>query len=84
MRALCKSVPARQVLGKVGQGYAPMQLRLNVRRLQMGARCVGIARRALSMLCEQAQQRIVDIVRRLEETGEVIISGRGGDDNMVV
>ncbi len=33
---------------------------------------------------EQAQQRIVDIVRRLEETGEVIISGRGGDDNMVV
>ena len=50
-------VPARQVLGKIGQGYAPMQLRLNVRRLQMGARCVGIARRALSMLCEQAQQR---------------------------
>ncbi|MCC8164565.1 MAG: flagellar motor switch protein FliG [Planctomycetes bacterium] len=33
---------------------------------------------------EQAQQRIVDIVRRLEETGEVIISGRGGDDNVVV
>ncbi len=33
---------------------------------------------------EQAQQRIVDIVRRLEETGEVVISGRGGDDNMVV
>ena len=33
---------------------------------------------------EQAQQRIVDIVRRLEETGEVIISGRGGEDNMVV
>ena len=33
---------------------------------------------------EQAQQHIVDIVRRLEETGEVIISGRGGDDNVVV
>jgi flagellar motor switch protein FliG len=33
---------------------------------------------------EQAQQRIVDIVRRLEETGEVIISGRGGEDNVVV
>lgn len=33
---------------------------------------------------EQAQQRIVDIVRRLEETGDVIISGRGGDDNVVV
>ncbi len=33
---------------------------------------------------EQAQQRIVDIVRRLEETGDAIISGRGGEDNMVV
>jgi flagellar motor switch protein FliG len=33
---------------------------------------------------EQAQQRIVDIVRRLEETGEVIISGRGSDENVVV
>ncbi|MCC8190869.1 MAG: flagellar motor switch protein FliG [Planctomycetes bacterium] len=33
---------------------------------------------------EQAQQRIVDIVRRLEETGEVVISGRGGDENVVV
>ncbi|MDR1534730.1 MAG: flagellar motor switch protein FliG [Planctomycetota bacterium] len=33
---------------------------------------------------EQAQQHIVDIVRRLEESGDVIISGRGGDDNVVV
>jgi acyl-CoA dehydrogenase len=35
-----------------------MQLRLNVRRLQMGARCVGIARRALEMLCSYAKQRV--------------------------
>jgi hypothetical protein len=28
---------------------------------------------------EAAQQRIVDIVRRLEESGEMIIAGRGGD-----
>jgi flagellar motor switch protein FliG len=27
---------------------------------------------------EEAQQKIVAIVRRLEEAGEVIISGRGG------
>ncbi len=33
---------------------------------------------------ESAQQRIVDIVRRLEEVGEIIISGRGGDDDLVV
>jgi flagellar motor switch protein FliG len=33
---------------------------------------------------EAAQQRIVDIVRRLEEAGEVIIQGRGGEAELVV
>jgi flagellar motor switch protein FliG len=33
---------------------------------------------------EGAQQRIVDIVRRLEDDGEIVISGRGGDDEIVV
>jgi flagellar motor switch protein FliG len=33
---------------------------------------------------EAAQQRIVDIVRRLEEAGDVIIQGRGGDNDLVV
>jgi len=33
---------------------------------------------------EAAQQKIVDVVRRLEETGEIIISGRGGEKDMVV
>jgi flagellar motor switch protein FliG len=33
---------------------------------------------------ESAQQRIVDIVRRLEEAGEIIISGRGGAQDVVV
>jgi len=33
---------------------------------------------------EAAQQRIVDIVRRLEDAGEIIISGRGGDRELVV
>jgi alkylation response protein AidB-like acyl-CoA dehydrogenase len=50
-------VPARQVLGKLGQGFAPMQLRLTVRRLQMGAWCVGVARRALDMMMDHAKQR---------------------------
>jgi acyl-CoA dehydrogenase len=50
-------VPARQVLGKLGQGFAPMQLRLTVRRLQMGAWCVGMARRALDMMMDHAKQR---------------------------
>ncbi|MEL6328629.1 MAG: flagellar motor switch protein FliG [Planctomycetota bacterium] len=33
---------------------------------------------------EAAQQRIVDIVRRLEEAGDVMIQGRGGESEMVV
>ncbi len=33
---------------------------------------------------ESAQQKIVDVVRRLEDTGEVIISGRGGEKEMIV
>ncbi len=33
---------------------------------------------------ESAQQRIVDIVRRLEDSGDIIISGRGGDKDLIV
>jgi len=33
---------------------------------------------------EAAQQRIVDIVRRLEDAGEIVIAGRGGEKDMVV
>ncbi|MGP1309895.1 MAG: flagellar motor switch protein FliG [Phycisphaerales bacterium] len=33
---------------------------------------------------ESAQQRIVDIVRRLEDSGEIVIAGRGGDEDLIV
>jgi flagellar motor switch protein FliG len=33
---------------------------------------------------ESAQQRVVDIVRRLEESGDVVIEGRGGDAEQMV
>lgn len=33
---------------------------------------------------EAAQQKIVDVVRRLESAGEIIISGRGGEKDLVV
>ena len=33
---------------------------------------------------EMAQQRIVDVVRRLEDSGEIIISGRGGEKELIV
>ena len=51
-------VPASQLLGREGKGFAPMQLRLTVRRLQMGAWCTGMAVRALDMLCAHATQRV--------------------------
>ena len=50
-------IPDGSVLGEIGKGYAPMQLRLRTRRLEMGSTCIGIARRALDMLCEHARQR---------------------------
>ena len=50
-------IPEDSVLGVVGQGYAPMQLRLLTRRLEMGSTAIGIARRALEMMCEHAKQR---------------------------
>ena len=33
---------------------------------------------------EAAQQRVVDVVRRLEDAGEIVIQGRGGDKEMIV
>jgi flagellar motor switch protein FliG len=33
---------------------------------------------------ESAQQRIVDVVRRLEDAGEIIIAGRGGEKDLIV
>lgn len=33
---------------------------------------------------EMAQQKIVDVVRRLEDAGEVIIAGRGGEKELIV
>ena len=50
-------IPAKNLLGKVGEGFAPMQLRLNIRRLQIGAWCLGMCRRALEMMGSHAKQR---------------------------
>jgi len=50
-------IPAENILGEVGSGFAPMQLRLNIRRLQMGAWCLGMCRRAMEMMMSHAKQR---------------------------
>lgn len=50
-------VPSWKLLGVEGQGFAPMQLRLGTRRLEMAAWSIGMAQRALDMICEYAPQR---------------------------
>ena len=50
-------LPADAILGEVGAGFAPMQLRLNVRRLQIGCWAIGVSRRALDMMCAHVKQR---------------------------
>ena len=52
-------IPHGQVLGEVGQGYAPMQHRLTSRRLEIGSMGVAYAERALRMMCEHVQEREV-------------------------
>ena len=51
-------VPAANMLGREGEGFAPMQLRLSTRRLQMAALSIGAAERALAMMCDYAGQRV--------------------------
>jgi acyl-CoA dehydrogenase len=46
-----------KLLGTEGQGFAPMQIRLGTRRLEMAAWSLGMAQRALDMICEFAPQR---------------------------
>jgi acyl-CoA dehydrogenase len=47
-----------KLLGVEGQGFAPMQLRLGTRRVQMAAWSIGMAQRALDMICDYAPQRV--------------------------
>jgi len=47
-----------KLLGVEGQGFAPMQLRFGTRRVEMAAWSIGLAQRALDMMCEYAPQRI--------------------------
>jgi acyl-CoA dehydrogenase len=46
-----------KLLGTEGQGFAPMQLRLGTRRIEMASWSIGMAQRALDMICEYAPQR---------------------------
>jgi acyl-CoA dehydrogenase len=50
-------VPHANLLGKEGDGFAPMQTRLSTRRLQMASWSIGMAERALQMMLDYAPQR---------------------------
>lgn len=50
-------VPESALLGREGDGFAPMQVRLGTRRLEMACWCIGNAERALAMMIDHAKQR---------------------------
>ena len=46
-----------QVLGEIGKGFAPMQNRLGVRRMEIACRALGYARRCLDLVIPWANER---------------------------
>ena len=50
-------VPAENLLGEVGAGFAMAQARLGPGRIQHTMRWIGVCRRALDMLCDRAAKR---------------------------
>ena len=50
-------VPDDQVLGEIGKGFAPMQNRLGVRRMEIACRAMGYARRCLDLMIPWANER---------------------------
>jgi (R)-benzylsuccinyl-CoA dehydrogenase len=50
-------VSDEQVLGDVGKGFAPMQNRLGVRRMEIACRALGYARRCMDLMIPQANER---------------------------
>ncbi|AIT80572.1 acyl-CoA dehydrogenase family protein [Novosphingobium pentaromativorans] len=67
-------VPGDRLLGELGKGFAPMQVRLGTRRLQIACWSIGMAQRALDMVCEYAPQR---------QTFGMPLSKRGGVQDWV-
>ncbi|MDT8279158.1 MAG: acyl-CoA dehydrogenase family protein [Erythrobacter sp.] len=51
-------VPGWKLLGQRGQGFAPMQVRLGTRRIEMASWAIGMAARALDMMIAYAPQRV--------------------------
>ena len=45
------------MLGEIGDGFAPMQNRLGVRRMEIACRALGYARRCMDLMIPQANER---------------------------
>ena len=63
-------IPGWKLLGSEGAGFAPMQLRLGTRRIEMAAWSIGMAQRALDMMIEFAGQRVT-FGQKLSERGVI-------------
>ena len=63
-----------KLLGTEGQGFAPMQLRLGTRRIEMAAWSIGMAQRAVDMMIDYSRQR---------STFDQLLSERGGVQNWI-
>ncbi len=63
-------IPGWKLLGTEGAGFAPMQLRLGTRRIEMAAWSIGMAQRALDMMIDFAGQRVT-FGQKLSERGVI-------------
>ena len=63
-------VPGWKLLGAEGQGFAPMQLRLGTRRIEMASWSIGMASRALDLMVAHVTQRTT-FGQRLADRGVV-------------
>jgi (R)-benzylsuccinyl-CoA dehydrogenase len=59
-------VGSEQVLGEVGSAFQSIGKRLDIRRIEMAARCVGMGERLLELMVEQANNRETFGVRLAE------------------
>ncbi len=63
-------VPAENLLGKPGEGFAIMQKRMGPGRIHYGMRCVGMAEVALGLMISRAKERVA-FGKPLHEHGSV-------------